>query len=245
MSVRWGSVSITGNYRENNEDRCLADPAGRFFLVADGMGGQSAGEKASELASELVPLKLVQLLNFENDEPGRVSECIDRGVNHANDEIMALSELHSEYHNMGTTLALLVCVGARFYVAGIGDSPVYLLRDGALQKLTRDHSLSEALLEAGTITREEAARHRYRNVLYRYLGSKEGGTGANARQVDPRSGDRFVLCSDGVSDGIEEPVLAEILGRHAEPQQTAQALVEAAQAGGSKDNITCVVVFVD
>src|SRR5262245_58989300 len=91
--LRWGVVSITGNFRGNNEDRCLAHPDGRYMIVADGMGGQSAGEKASELAIELVPQRLDQLLNFDVDTPEKVSAGIDTAVGHANDEIMALGEL--------------------------------------------------------------------------------------------------------------------------------------------------------
>jgi protein phosphatase len=244
LDVRWGAVTTTGNVRENNEDRCLADPAGRFFLVADGMGGQCAGEKASEMAVELIPSRLEQLLDFSRDEGARVVQAIDEAVALANGEIMALSELDPDYHNMGTTIAILVRAGDRFYVAGIGDSPVYLLRHDRLQKLTQDHSLTQALLDAGTITPEEAARHRYRNVLYRYLGTKEGGAGAKAQPIDVQPGDRLILCSDGATDGLSESALAELLSQHSDPQQAAQAIVDAALNAGSRDNITCVAVFI-
>jgi protein phosphatase len=243
--VRWGAVSITGDYRENNEDRCLADSAGRFFLVADGMGGQCAGEKASEMAIELISKRLGQLVDFDRDDNQQVVAAVDEAVSHANGEIMALSELDPEYHNMGTTIAMLVKAGERFFAAGIGDSRVYLLRDGRIQKLTKDHSLTDALLEAGTITEEEAERHRYRNVLYRYLGTKEGGAGAKAQPVDVQKGDRFLLCSDGATDGVKDPELASILGSHSDPQHAAQAIVAAAQKAGSRDNITCVTVYAE
>jgi protein phosphatase len=245
LAVRWGAVSITGDYRENNEDRCLADSGGRFFLVADGMGGQCAGEKASEMAIELISKKLEQLLDFNRDDNGKVTSAIDQAVSHANVEIMALSELDPDFHNMGTTIAMLVKAGERFYAAGIGDSRIYLLRDGQMQKLTKDHSLTDALLEAGTITEEEAARHRYRNVLYRYLGTKEGGTGAKAQPVDVRHGDRFLMCSDGATDGLKDQDLAQILGGNDDPEKAAQAIVSAAQEAGSRDNVTCVTIFAD
>jgi protein phosphatase len=243
--ARWGAVSITGNFRENNEDRCLADSAGRYFLVADGMGGQCAGEKASEMAIDLVPRRLEQLIDFSRDEGAKVVRGIDDAVAHANGEIMALSELEPDYHNMGTTLAMLVRAGDRFYVAGIGDSRVYLFRNGTLQKLTQDHSLTQALLDAGTITAEEAARHRYRNVLYRYLGTKEGGSGAKAQPIDVRSGDRLILCSDGATDGLSDEALRDLLAQNSDPQQAARVVVDGALAAGSRDNITCVAVFID
>lgn len=245
ISLRWGTVSITGNFRENNEDRCLADSQGRYFLVADGMGGQSAGEKASEMAVELIPKKLDALLNFQGDKPERVRQSVDTAIGHANAEIMALSELDPDFHNMGTTIALIVRTGDQLHAAGVGDSRVYHLRSGKLERLTQDHSLSQALLEAGTITAEEAAKHRYRNVLYRYLGTKEGGTGANARLVDPQPGDRLMLCSDGATEGVPDDQITTLLAQKKEPQAIAQEIVEAAQAGGSKDNITCVVVFIE
>jgi protein phosphatase len=245
VALRWGSVSITGDFRENNEDRCLADSAGRFFLVADGMGGQCAGEKASEMAIELIARKLEQLVDSARDDGDKVGAAIDQAVSHANGEIMALSELDSDYHNMGTTIAMIVKAGNRFYVAGIGDSRVYLLRNGQIQRLTRDHSLTDALLEAGTITEEEAERHRYRNVLYRYLGTKEGGTGAKAQPIDLQNADRFMICSDGATDGLKDKDIQALLGSQDDPQRAAEAIVAAAQQAGSRDNITCVTVYAD
>jgi len=244
FALKWGSVSITGNFRENNEDRCHIDSMGRFFLVADGMGGQSAGEKASELAIELVTSKLEQFSDFENGESEKVAAAIDRAVSHANGEIMALGELEARYRSMGTTITYLVRSGTSILVGNVGDSRTYLLRGGKLQRLTKDHSLTQALLDAGTITPEEAATHRYKNVLYRYLGTKEGGHGTEARTIAPQKGDRFLMCSDGVTDGITEDALAGLMAEEADPQKAAQRVVDAALAGGSRDNITCVVVHV-
>jgi protein phosphatase len=243
--LRWGVVTITGDFRQNNEDRCLAHPEGRYFLIADGMGGQSAGEKASELAVELVPRRLEQLLDFNDDDPAKVAPVIDQAVNHANVEIMALGQVDPNYHSMGTTVALAVVVGGSIYVAGVGDSRIYRLRGTTFEQLTTDHSLSEALREAGTISKEEAATHRYKHVLVRYLGSKEGGTGTNASRLTPERGDRFILCSDGVTDGASDEVLAQILGGEASPQTAAEKIVAAAQQGGSKDNITCITLYVE
>jgi protein phosphatase len=242
--LKWGAVSITGNFRENNEDRCHVDTLARYFLVADGMGGQCAGEKASELAIELISQRLSQSIDFERDDQGRVSDALDRAVSHANSEIMALGELDPEYHNMGTTLTFLLNVANRLYVGGIGDSRTYLLREGQLQQLTKDHSLTQALVDAKTITPEEAVNHRYRNVLWRYLGTKEGGAKVDPMVLEPRAGDRFMLCSDGVSDGVSDGDIAEVLKTEADPQQAAELIVHRAEEGGSRDNITCIVVHI-
>lgn len=242
--LKWGAVSITGNFRENNEDRCHVDTLARFFLVADGMGGQCAGEKASELAVELISQRLSQSIDFEKDDQGRVSDSLDRAVSHANSEIMALGELDPEYHNMGTTITFLLNVANQLYIGGVGDSRTYLLRDGALQQLTKDHSLTQALVDAGTITADEAANHRYRNVLWRYLGTKEGGAKVDLKMVEPRAGDQYMLCSDGVSDGMSEAEITALMTSQADPQQAAETIVRKAEEGGSRDNITCVVVHI-
>lgn len=246
VSLRWGSVSITGEYRDNNEDRCYVEPQGRYFLVADGMGGQAAGEKASEMAVELVPESLDKRLDFENADSTAVVAKIDEAVATANAEIMAQGQIDPRYRNMGTTITFLVEAGGKFYVGGVGDSRVYRLRGEDFEQLTVDHSLTQALVDAGTITREDAVNHRYRNVLYRYLGAKEGGNGTEARVLDPESGDRFLLCSDGVTDGLDpEASLPDLLRATDDPQAAAEAVVAAAQDGGSRDNITCIVVFAE
>ena len=245
VSLRTGKVSITGNFRENNEDSCVIDEQQRFMIVADGMGGQSAGEKASALAVELIPRRLLQLVDFQQGSSRDIVDAIDRSIDFANSEIMALSEVNPGYRNMGTTIVFLIRVGDRFFVGGVGDSRAYECRGGKLRQLTTDHSLTQALIEAGTISSEEAKTHRYRNVLYRYLGTRDGSSGSNAAEIVPRSGDRFMLCSDGVTDGIPDTEIAGLLQSTDDPQQAAENIVQAAQKGGSRDNITCVVIVVD
>lgn len=245
VAIRYGKVSITGNFRENNEDNYYVDSINKYFLVADGMGGQCAGEKASQLAIELIPQKLDELINFEDDTTENIIPAIDEAVSHANVEIMALGELDPNCRSMGTTIVFVIQVGDKFFIGGVGDSRVYLLRNNTLHQLTTDHSLTQALVDAGTITPEEALTHRYKNVLYRYLGTKDGSAGTQARQLDPLPKDRIILCSDGVTDGIPDEKLQELLGQSDDPQQTAEEIVKAAQEGGSKDNITCIVLFVD
>ena len=243
MKFRVGQLSIVGK-RDNNEDALFVDAKSRFFLVADGMGGQSAGERASGLATEIIPQKLGQL-DFDRASADQTVKLIDEAVSQANFEIMALGEIDSKLKNMGTTLTFLVQVAGTFYVGGVGDSRVYLLRGGKIEQLTTDHSLTQALVDAGTLTLEEAATHRYRNVLYKYLGCKEGGQGTNPRQVRPQVGDKYLLCTDGVTGGADDATLAKLMATGTDPQATAEAIVQAATDGGSKDNITGVVIFVE
>jgi serine/threonine protein phosphatase PrpC len=244
MKLRAGSLSITGRFRDNNEDNCYSDPQQRFFLVADGMGGQSAGERASALAMEIVPQKL-QSLDFQRASTDQTVKTIDDAISQANFEIMALGEVDARLKNMGTTITFLVSVAGTLYIGGIGDSRAYLLRDGNLQQLTTDHSLVQALIDAGTLTPEEAVNHRYKNVLYRYLGSKEGGQGTNPKPIKPQIGDRYLLCTDGVTGGADDTKLFTLLAQGSDPQKIAETIVKAAEDGGSKDNITATVVFVE
>ena len=244
-SIRSGAVCITGTYRENNEDNYLDDPDGRFFLVADGMGGMSAGEKAGEMGVQLVSQKLNELIDFNRSLPNQVASGIDQAVRHAHAEIRALSELNPLFHGMGSTIALVAAVGQAAYIAGLGDSRVYSMRGQAFEQLTKDHSISQALLDSGTISREEVPTHPYRNVLYRYLGTEEAGIKMETRQCSLDSGDRFILCSDGVTDGVDDDTLATLLRENDDPQQVAQTIVDAAEAGRSKDNITCIVLHVN
>ena len=242
--LRTGLVSITGRFRDNNEDNAYVDPQNRFFLVADGMGGHAAGERASALAMEIVPQKL-NSLDFAKASPEQAVRVIDEAVAQANFEIMALGELDARFKNMGTTITFLADIAGSLFIGGVGDSRVYLLRGGKFEQLTTDHSLVQALIDAGTLTPEEAANHRYRNVLYRYLGAKEGGSGTTPKQVQPRVGDRYVLVTDGVTGGCSDELMASILADGNDPQAIAEDIVRAAEDGGSKDNITALVVFVE
>ncbi len=245
VSIRTGHLSVTGNFRENNEDSCYVDGRQRMFIVADGMGGQSAGERASALAVELIPRYLEQRLDFQSGSAAAVRDVLDRAISSANSEIIALSEVDLTARSMGTTVVMLLRVGAAFYAVGVGDSRCYELRGGALRQLTTDHSITQALLDSGTISAEEARTHRYKNVLYKYLGCRDGASGASVAELSPRSGDRYLLCSDGLNDGLKDSEIARLLKAAQDPQKACETLVAAALSAGSRDNVSCIAVFVD
>ena len=244
VSIRSGHLSVTGNVRENNEDNCYVDPQQRLFIVADGLGGQSAGERASAMAVDIIPRRLARELDYVHGGLKPVSVAMEKALTNANTEIMAISEVEAGLRNMGTTAVLLVHAGNSIYAANVGDSRAYEYRGGKLRQLTTDHSITQALLDSGTITPEEAKTHRYRNVLYKYLGSRDASGPVQVTEVSPKPGDRFVLCSDGLNDGIPDSHIADLLGTIPDPQQAAEKLVQAALDGGSRDNITCIVVDV-
>jgi protein phosphatase len=215
-------------------------PSG-LFVVADGMGGQLAGEKASQMAVELIPREVNTRLDSSADER-KTQDVIRDAVVAANREILALSHLDTERHQMGTTVVLLQFRREKVYVANLGDSRAYRLRGGRLEQLTKDHSLATALKDAGTITAEEEERHKFKNVLYLYLGCNDARDGPDVRVIDVKPGDRFLLCTDGLTGVVKDDQLVTTLGQGDDPQRTAERLIDAALANLSKDNVTSVVI---
>jgi protein phosphatase len=241
-----GKCSLLGNYRENNEDAVDVKlyPDLTVAVVADGMGGQAAGEVASQRAVQIIPQELRKHLTPQLG-PDAVKAAIRRAIVHANDQILAMGALDKDMKNMGTTVVLAVWrKGPELYIAGVGDSRAYHLRKGRIQQLTVDHSLAQALVEAGTISAAEAKDHRFRNVLWKYLGSKEVGDGPAVAAVPIQAGDRFLLCTDGLSGVVPDDQLAAYLADHADPQAAADGLGQLALDQGSRDNVSCVVIEV-
>lgn len=215
-----------------------------LFIVADGMGGQNAGEKASEMAVTLVPSELRRRLSAADDEKS-TQRAVREAIAEANKEILAQSHLISEFANMGTTIVLALFRGDRVFISGIGDSRAYRLRGGRLERLTRDHSLADALGEAGTIRPEEVESHRFRNVLYLYLGSRDAREGPEEiRVLEVQRGDTFLLATDGLTNAVRDDAIAEALRTSTDPQRTARSLVNRALENRSRDNVTCVVIQV-
>jgi PPM family protein phosphatase len=209
------------------------------------MGGQLAAEQASQMAVELIPREVAKRIDPEADDKA-TQRAIRDAVAKANDEILALSHVGTDYAHMGTTVVLAHFQGGRVYVAGIGDSRAYRLRGDKLEQLTRDHSLANALGEAGTIKPEEVENHKFKHVLYLYLGSKDARDGPEeVRVLDAKAGDQFLLASDGLMGVVRDETIRDTLRAYDDPQAAAQALVDLALEMRSKDNITAVVIHVE
>ena len=227
LALSIGKSSLLGNYRENNEDSIDVKqfPDMTVCLVADGMGGQAAGEVASKRAVEIVPRELKKHLSasVSSDDAKAI---IRRAVVQANEEIMAMAALDRELKNMGTTIVLTVWRKGsnQMYVAGMGDSRVYLIRGKKIEQLTVDHSIAQALVEAKTISAAEARVHRYRNVLWKYLGSAEVGEGPKVEVVPMQAGDRFLLCTDGLSGVVSDEQLLNFVKEKENVQECADGL---------------------
>ena len=247
LALNIGKCTLLGNYRENNEDAIDVKqfPDLTLCLVADGMGGQAAGEVASKRAIEIVPRELKKHLTsaLSSDETKNV---LRRSIVQANEEIMAMAALDRELKNMGTTIVVSVWRkgSALMYVTGMGDSRVYLVRGKKIEQLTVDHSIAQALVEAKTISAAEARVHRYRNVLWKYLGSAEVGEGPEVKVVQLQAGDRFMLCTDGLCGVVPDDQLANFIKDATDMQACADGLCQLALDSGSRDNISCVMVEV-
>jgi PPM family protein phosphatase len=248
LALNIGKCSLLGNYRENNEDAIEVKqfPDMTVCLVADGMGGQAYGEVASKRAIEVVPRELRKNVNA-GAGADQVREIIRKAVLQANDEILSIAALDRDLKNMGTTIVLALWRrGRELYLSNLGDSRAYLTRNGHIEQLTIDHSLAQALVENKTISAEEAKGHRFRNYLWKYLGCKEKdmGEGPDIKVVNVQAGDRFLLCTDGLTGPVPDEQILEFMQRHPDVQQCADGLGQLALDMGSRDNVSCIVIDV-
>jgi PPM family protein phosphatase len=224
-----GAATDTGMVREGNEDSYLVDRHLELFAVADGMGGHRAGEVASEVA-----------LGGLREAVGSGASVAD-AVGRANTAVWDRASDDTELAGMGTTLTAATFDGATLTIGHVGDSRAYLLRNGALEQLTVDHSLVAELIRDGRISEEQAAVHPQRSIITRALGV-DSTVEVDVYSLVLHATDRVMLCSDGLTSMVRTQRIAEILGTEAEPTAAANALVDAANAAGGEDNITVVVL---
>lgn len=246
FTLNIGKCSLLGNYRENNEDSVEVKqfPDLTVCVVADGMGGQAAGEIASKKAIDIIPRELRKNIT-PGLNPEGVKGATRRGIVQANEEIMAMGALDKDLKNMGTTVVMAIWrKGPEMFIAGVGDSRCYLVRGRKIQQLTTDHSLAQALVEARTISAAEAKDHRFKNVLWKYLGSKEVGEGPEVAVVPLQAGDRFLLCTDGLTGVVPDDQLASYISDQTDMQACADGLAQLALDQNSRDNVSCTVIEV-
>ena len=228
----FGSRTDIGCLRDHNEDSLVVTPP--LFAVADGMGGHAAGEVASEIAvrvlSELAP-----------EHPD--GEALGRAIEEANRAVIQAAHEGRGRQGMGTTMTAAMLEGERLVIAQVGDSRAYLLHQGKLQQLTRDHSLMADMIEAGQLTPEEARTHPQRSVITRALGS-DVHLHPDIYEINVETGDRLLVCSDGLSGMVFDDQIESTLRRVQDPQRCASQLVNEAIAAGGHDNVTVIVVDV-
>lgn len=254
FSFTASGFSSQGAGRDHNEDAWFVSPDVDVLIVADGVGGHDDGEMASRLAIkqfvQRVRLSRDQFLDFDVDSEdsaaaaASIVDCIKESLRTANDIVRALAA-DQETGGPGTTIVLAVRVGRTLFVASVGDSRVYRVRDDRLKQLTVDDSWVEILVQSGLINRDEARTHPKRNLILMALGQSDFEAEAeevNVVRMEP--GDRFLLSSDGVHDALDHHVIESLAAESSCPKDLAADLVQRAVQAGSKDDVTCIVMDV-
>ncbi len=229
-----------GKVRDHNEDAFFVSENGSFFLVSDGMGGLAAGEIASKITSDTVS----EVLTKQLESSGSVEKVIRTAFLKANSEVRKAMNGISSSKGMGCTCVVLVFKENDFYIGYVGDSRIYLYRNGHLKQITRDHSYVEELFMRGLITAEEKKDHPYKSSITRYVGH------ADTIEVDISSGpvandDIFILCSDGLSGEVEDEKIQHVCSENLPMEKNVEKLIDMALENGGGDNITVVAVKVE
>jgi PPM family protein phosphatase len=268
LRVEVGAVTHTGKVRPRNEDHFLVSQVSRnqrilltnvpddhfpeivgddaySMIVADGMGGMAAGEVASRMAIT-TGLKLFQKspkwgFKINKREARELFDRINGYLREIDLELTKRSEGDRKLFGMGTTLTSAYSIGVDLFIIHLGDSRAYLYRGGELIQLTKDHTVAQAMADAGYIAPEEVRHHNKRNVLTNFLGGHGGKVKADIRWLRLKDADRLLLCSDGLTDMVNDVSIARIMGAHDQPADAAQSLLDEALERGGRDNVTVIV----
>jgi protein phosphatase len=268
LGVEFGAVSHTGKVRNKNEDHFLVSRLSRkqeilqtnmaeemfpehirddaySMIVADGMGGMAAGEVASRMAIA-TGVKLFHKspkwgFKINKKEARELFNRVTGYLQEIDRLITQRSEADRRLFGMGTTLTVAHSIGIDLFVIHIGDSRAYLYRDDKLIQLTRDHTVAQAMADAGYIAPEDVRHHQKRNVLTNFLGGHHGKVKADIRWLRLRNADRLLLCSDGLTDMVDDASISKIMRAHDQPRDAAQKLLDEALDRGGRDNVTVIV----
>jgi len=226
--------------RQGNEDNFFAeaDEGRGVFVVADGMGGHAAGEVASEMAVQIIARHLLPMTSVKQDG---APELVGKAMQGANRAIYDRMLAETDKQGMGTTASVMFLSDHGYLIGQIGDSRVYLLRDGALIQITKDHSYVQEQVDAGLLTPEQARYHPYSNVITRCIGASDE-VEADIYTGQARAGDVFLLCSDGLTGMVDDRRLQQLLLARSGPGRIVDSLIAEANGRGGLDNITAVVI---
>ncbi|MDZ4848836.1 MAG: protein phosphatase 2C domain-containing protein [Pirellulaceae bacterium] len=269
-SVRYSGKTDIGKKRQTNQDhflvadlsrslclgatsldiaadsRLFGDPLGHLFLVADGMGGHQAGSRASELAIKYIVSSVLNGLRLVSRPEAGVDqlfmEALKTALNAAHRAIVTDSEGDQSLRGMGTTLTMAYVCWPKMWVVHAGDTRCYVLRNGGLHQLTRDHTLANQMASQGLLQTDQKERSRWSNVLWNALGAEAEDIVADVHQIRVQVGDRILLCSDGLNKHVTDDELIPILSRDDLPDQICQALIDLTNERGGTDNVTAIVV---
>lgn len=242
--MRFGVKSDRGRIREINEDYLSvvtgASQELHAFVIADGMGGHNAGEIASKLAVDSVA-ECIERSQEQLSHPDEISKTIEQIMQQANQTVFDKSKESQDNFGMGTTLIVAVLSGNSIHIGHIGDSRAYLVRGESIERITTDHSYIEELIKNGSLKREEAEKHPKRNLITRALGCSDEML-VDSYICDIRENDVFILCTDGLTNMVDEARIRDILTNIDDPQLACDELIRTANENGGEDNISVIVV---
>jgi serine/threonine protein phosphatase PrpC len=267
LTVRTFGLTDPGRVRASNEDQFVVaeltkamrvlsaslpqpktqygDERGYLFIVADGMGGHAAGEKASALAVQSIESFALNTLKWffrlKGAEAQDVLKEFQTALQQADARIYVEAELHPELAGMGTTVTMAYSFGSRLFLVHVGDSRCYLLRKGQLHRLTHDHTLVEEMVRRGQLQPEEAAHHHLRHLITNAVGGPNPGVQVECHRIDLEADDTILLCSDGLTSMVPDDRIAAVLQADHEPRAACERLVAEANEHGGTDNITVIV----
>jgi protein phosphatase len=237
-----GGETHRGHIRDTNQDVILVEPDLGLYAVLDGMGGANAGDVAASMASQEIAASMRKMSRIRRRSPRKALEL---ALNTAAVEVFMAAEQRLDYRGMGTTVvACLVIEPTHVVIGHAGDSRAYLLRDGKLGALTRDHTVAQRLVDAGALRADEMESCPQRHLLTRNLG-REYGVGPDVLELKLKRGDRLLLCSDGLYGGAPLGAIRRVLGSGAAPTRVARRLIELVLRGEASDNISAIVLAVD
>lgn len=240
MKGRFTGLTDPGLIRTVNQDDYHIDPDGRFFIVADGMGGHAGGQEASKLATEAIQAHLDE--HWQSQVASE--ELIEQAFYKANQSILQDQQNHPERPDMGTTAVVFMFRQGQSWCAHVGDSRLYRLRSSKLEQITEDHTWVARAMKAGDLTPDQARTHQWRHVLSQCLGRKDLQQ-VDVQLMDVQPGDRLLLCTDGLTEELSDNLISSYIQPRLDGEEAAAMLIESAKEKGGRDNITVVIVEVD
>ena len=244
MNYTFCTKTDPGRARDNNEDSVAYDENTRLAVLADGMGGYNAGEIASGMATAFIKSEMSRWLTEagSNAKPKEIRRALEICVENANRSIYNAANSNTQYSGMGTTLVVAAFQGDKVLIGHIGDSRCYRLRGNSFQQITKDHSLLQEQIDAGLLTQEQAATSSYKNLVTRALGVDDA-VALDLTEHEVEAGDLYLMCSDGLSDMVDDEEIAGIVNGDQGLEEVADKLVSVANEHGGRDNISVLLVL--